>query len=303
MTIRFNCPNCGKLIAFADKHTGKRARCLSCGQHFIIPAGGDEKPRKVEPEPEEAGRPLPGFYRAVFVGSWKMFVNPKNATGLVFVIAAVCFKFFVGHADYSFELGAFRFQIPMGLLVRLAAWGCLFWYYMEIIHLTALDEEVLPDVEMGGLFGFIWSVVKSLSIFAFTLVLVELPCIVALVVTKGLGFDWPILTQALAMIGLFAFPMAILTFSIGCDIEFLLHPANIIRPVLKAFRPYLIVVVLFILTWWLQLQSLEYVDVSGAGKFFVFMHLAANIAVQVLALVTMRSIGLFYRHYCCHFPW
>jgi hypothetical protein len=32
-------------------------------------------------------------------------------------------------------------------------------------------------------------------------------------------------------------------------------------------------------------------------------HLAVNLLVQVLALVSMRSIGLLYRHYGCYFKW
>ena len=85
--------------------------------------------------------PVPGFYRAVFIDSLKLFVRPQNATGLVFVTAAVCFKFFTGHTDYSFTMGAFRVQAPVGWVVTLSAWGCLFWYYMEIICTTANDTD------------------------------------------------------------------------------------------------------------------------------------------------------------------
>jgi len=28
MTIEFNCPNCGALMAFDRRHRGRRARCL-----------------------------------------------------------------------------------------------------------------------------------------------------------------------------------------------------------------------------------------------------------------------------------
>ena len=30
-------------------------------------------------------------------------------------------------------------------------------------------------------------------------------------------------------------------------------------------------------------------------------NLAVNLAVQVVAIIAMRSIGLFYRHYACYF--
>jgi len=188
MTIQFNCPNCDSVIGFDEKYTGRRAQCTSCGERFIIPAKDYEKAKKVE-LPEEIFEPEPGFYRAVFVNSWKLFIRPANATGLVFVTAAVCFKFFTGHLDYSWTAGYFRFQAPVGLVVTLAAWGCLFWYYMEIICSTSIEVDELPDVDMGGFFGFIWNIVRSLFIFAVTLIIAELPCIFFIIIENNTGFD------------------------------------------------------------------------------------------------------------------
>ncbi|MHC4682344.1 MAG: hypothetical protein ACYTEK_27095, partial [Planctomycetota bacterium] len=143
-----------------------------------------------------------------------------NATGLVFVAAAACFKFFTGHTDYSWTFGGFRFQAPTGLVITLAAWGCLFWYYVEVICATALDAEELPDVYMGGLFGFIWNALVSLLVFAVVLVVVLLPSIIYLALSKKAGVAWHVLVYA----GLFVFPMAILTFSVGRDIGMVLRP-------------------------------------------------------------------------------
>jgi hypothetical protein len=304
MTIQFNCPNCNALIAFGDKHKGKSAKCLNCGQHFIIPSKSFETPEKLKSEEEkEKEEPLPGFYRAVFVDSWKLFSNSENATALVFVAAAVCFRFFLSHTDYSFTMGAFRVIAPTGLIIRLSAWGCLFWYYMEIIYSTAFNEEQMPDVYMGGLFGFIWNVVKSLFIFAFALVLVELPCIIFLMLSKKIGFQLPIAAHILALAGLFVFPMVILTLAIGRDIEMILRPDYILKPIVKAFWPYAIVVGLFVLAWELQLQTVQYGSLITSSKVVISLHLLANILVQAVALISMRSIGLFQRHYSCYFPW
>ena len=298
MTIRFNCPNCDELIAFADKYSGKRARCTSCGQRFIIPSENKETPKKIEP-PAEKAEPEPGFYRAVFIDSFKLFVRPKNATGLVFVIAAVCFKFFTGHTDYSFTMGMFRVQAPVGLVVTLSAWGCLFWYYMEIICSTAMDTDELPDVYMGGLFGFIWNVIKSLTIFAFGLVAVLLPCAIFISISKSTGG----VSHVLGIVGLFAFPVAILTFSVCGDVSLVFRPDYIFKPVARAFWPYLLAAGLFILTWELQLRTISYGRLIGSDNLVIGLHLLANLAVQMLAIISMRSIGLFYRHYSCYFPW
>ena len=299
MTIRFNCPGCNALIAFADKHSGKAARCTTCGQRFIIPLKSSESPKKVEPPEEKAG-PLPSFYRAVFVDSWKLFVRPQHATGLVFAAAAVCFKFFTGHTDYSCTIGTgFRFQAPTGLVVTLAAWGCLFWYYMEIIHSTALDVEELPEVLMGGFFGFIWNVMVSLFVFAIALVFVLLPGIVYFAISKKAGVAWHVLVYA----GLFVFPMAILTFSVGRDIGMVFRPDYLLKPIARAFRPYLVAFGLFALAWELQLRTSGYGQLMDKANSIVALHLLANLAVQGIAIIAMRSIGLFYRHYSCHFAW
>ncbi len=298
MSIRFNCPNCNELIAFADRYHGKQARCASCGQRFIIPSADNEKPEKVEP-PAEKAEPEPGFYRAVFIDSWRLFVRPQNATGLVFAAAAVCFKFFTGHTDYSFTMGMFRVQAPVGWIVRLCAWGCLFWYYMEIIRTTAIDTDELPDVYMGGLFGFIWNVVKSLAIFALGMVIVLFPCAIFILISRSTG----IVAHVLSMVGLFAFPMAILTVSACGDVSLVFRPVYIYKPVAKAFWPYFVAAGLFLLAWELQLRTIGYGRLIGSGTLVIGLHLLANLAVQALAIITMRSIGLFYRHYSCHFPW
>ena len=298
MTIRFNCPNCDELIAFADKYSGKQARCTSCGQRFIIPSEDNEAPKKIKP-PAEKVEPLPGFYRAVFIDSWKLFARPQNATGLVFVIAAVCFKFFTGHTDYSFTMGMFRVQAPVGLIVTLSAWGCLFWYYMEIICMTANDTDELPEVYMGGLFGFIWNVIKSLTIFAIGLIAILLPAAIFISISRSTG----VVSHILSLVGLFAFPMAVLTFSAGGDVSMVFRPDYLYKPIARAFWPYLLVAGLFVLAWELQLRTIGYGRLIGSDNLVIGLHLIANLAVQALAIVAMRSIGLFYRHYSCHFPW
>ncbi len=298
MTIQFNCPNCNAVIAFDDKHIGKRARCTTCGQRLIIPGKSGETAKKFE-EPEEKGEPVPGFYRAVLVDSWKLFARAQNVTGLVFVTAAVCFKFFAGHTDYSFEMGGFRVNAPTGLIVTLSSWGCLFRYYMEIISSTAFEVEDLPEVYMDGFFGFLWNIAKSLYAFAVAMMIVLIPCAVSIAISQGAG----IASRIVGFVGLFAFPMSILTVAVGRDLRMLLRPDYLLKPVTEAFWPYMVSAGLFVLTMALQFKTRWYIDVSGRGNIVIGLHLLANLAVQVVAIVAMRSIGLFHRHYSCHFPW
>ena len=124
MTIEFNCPNCKAVIAFADQHGGKRARCTSCQQRFIIPFKSHEKAKKAKPpKTEEIAEPIPGFYRAVFFESWKLFFNFKNAVGLIFIFVVVVFKFFTANKNLSLHIQgewlAFDFYIPFFKKMRI----------------------------------------------------------------------------------------------------------------------------------------------------------------------------------------
>ncbi len=298
MTIEFNCPKCNEVIAFPEKHAGKNAHCISCGQRFVIPSKSFDKAEKLNP-PEEIPVPVDGFYHAVFIDNWKLFIKPQNATGLVFVTAVVCFKFFTGHLDYSWELNGFRFQAPVGLIVTMCSWGCLFWYYMEMICSMTIDYEEMPDVGMGGFFGFIWNVIKSLYIFTMVFFAVEIPGIISI----ALFGSQNIISILLSMIGFALFPIAILTISVISDITNIIKLNNILKPVIKAFWPYFTVAVMFIVTCQLQLMTIGYGRLTGAGNFIIGLNLLANLGVQMLAIITMRSIGLFYRHYGCYFKW
>ncbi|MEA3224401.1 MAG: hypothetical protein U9Q07_00505, partial [Planctomycetota bacterium] len=116
MTIQFNCPNCNAVIAFDDKHRGKRARCTTCGERFTIPFRNSEKPKKVKP-PKEKGEATPGFYRAVFVDSWKLFTTPENVTGFAFIATAVCCKFFVANRNYTMTIPGQMYSVDLPIMI------------------------------------------------------------------------------------------------------------------------------------------------------------------------------------------
>jgi hypothetical protein len=302
MTIRFNCPSCNELIAFADKHSGKRAHCANCGQRFIIPSPDKEKPKKIK-SPKEIAEPLPGFYRAVFVDSWRLFTNEENITGMVFIAVAVCLKFFMAGKNYTLTIQGqayvFNITIPIGHILHVAAWGFLFWYYMEIIYSTAYEQENLPDVIIGGFYGLFWRIVKSLYTLIIMLLVVELPYLIVVLISRRMDAEWPVLLYTLMFAGLFLFPIAILTAAVGKDLT-MLRPDYFLIPIFRAFKPYLVTAVLLGAAAVLQMHASQY---SGRSAVAETGHLLLNLAVQVIALVAMRSIGLFFRYYSCLLPW
>lgn len=298
MTIQFFCPNCNEIIGFADKHSGKRARCTNCGQLFVIPTEDYKKPKKVELSKEkEKGEPMPGFYRAVFVDNWKLFFDFENVTSLAFVIAAVCFKFFTAGSPCC------------AFVTNYAVWGWLLGFYLNIIYETAFEIEKLPEIYLGTSITFVWYIIKPFFLFSITMAVVQLPFIITLILLKDEGltfenfrqaeFGFRLLLQVLFILGLFLFPIAILTTAIGKDIT-MFRPDYFLGPVFKAFVPYVVTVVFLIAAALLETQTTQY---TGSGLLTTAGHLAMNFAVQVIAIIAMRSIGLFYRHYNCHLAW
>jgi hypothetical protein len=298
VTIEFNCPNCKALIAFPDKHAGKRARCLTCKQRLIIPAHSGAKPAKVAPEPEDKGDPLPGFYKAAYGDGWRLFLTSDGLTGLVFITAAVCFKFFMGHTDYSVPTRGYTVQLPIGWIVTLLAWGSLFWYYLDVIEAGTLDDDQLPEVSLG-----LWSIIKGLWSFGYGLVLALTPCIVWMGVQRAWNCPSPKVTWVLANLGLLLFPTVILTYGVNRDVGILARVDQMIGPAFRAFRPYVSVALSFLVVWNLQMFTRDYGDLQDAATGVIGLHLAAQVAIQVLAVMTMRALGAFYRHYACCFAW
>jgi hypothetical protein len=297
MTIEFNCPHCGALIAFDSKYAGRRVKCLTCGQKCIIPKESLAKAEKIKPPPEPKGDPIPGFYRAVFLDNWKLFVDRRNVTSLSFVAAVVCFKFFLAQS------------CCLNYAAWFIIWGWLFGFYLNIIHDTAYDEDQLPQVEVGTSVTFLWYALAPFLTFGFTLFLVEWPFIAVLGLSQGQGVTignlWSgdtslhLLARVLLIAGLALFPAAILTTAVGKDF-LLLRPDYLVAPIIRAFVPYMTVAALLGLTCFLEWHTVQ--DI-GADTLTTAMHLALNLAVQVLAILTMRSIGLLYRHYSCYFKW
>ncbi|MBN1805018.1 MAG: hypothetical protein JW837_07195 [Sedimentisphaerales bacterium] len=294
MTIQFFCPNCNDIIGFPDKHAGRRARCTNCGQLFIIPDESYKKPKKVE-LPEEKGEPLPGFYRAVFIDNWKLFFDSENVTSLVFVVAVVCFKFFThGSCCCAF-------------VTYYAVWGWLFGFYLNIIYETTFEIDKLPEIYLGSSITFLWYIIKPLFLFSITMAVVQLPCIIRFFMLKEQGLSLDDIRQlefgllhVLFIFGLFLFPMAILTASVGQTFTFF-RPDYLLRPIFRAFLPYSVTVLLLVFAAFLEMRTAQFI--RGAGLPATVGHLVLNLAVQVVAIFSMRSIGLFCRHYNCYLSW
>lgn len=304
MTITFYCPKCGGICAFRDQHVGKRARCTRCNERFIIPAASEEA-KKVEGPSNE---PVPGFYREVFGRSWKIFTNPASITPLVFVLAMVCFKFFMGHVDYSFDVSiggrAIKAQLPIGQVIFATAWGCLFWVYMETIGWATYGLKQLPEINMGAGLDFIANVIKSIYFFLIAWLLAILPFAIIAAILKTTPLAWSWLLHIIMLGGVFLFPMIILIISTSEKIWLVFRLDYLVRPIMKAPRPYTAMVGLLLVGAQLQWYNIGcYGAIKDPTLLFVSFRLAVDIASTVLMIIAMHSIGVFYKHYTCYLPW
>ena len=282
MTITFKCPKCGGLCAFADKHAGKRAKCVKCRQGFSIPLKNGETAIKIKTKKVQE-RPLPGFYRAVFIDNWKVFAGKVNILPWVFILAMANCNFFVA-----------------SVLLRAAVWGALMWYYMEIVCVAGFGVDALPEFFAESGFEFVWNIIKSLYIFFVTLLLVELPFAVVIWILQKAGFNWVPLRAVLALAGLFFFPAAILNVSVRQDILALLRTDCIIKPVVKAFRPYLLTAGIVILAVVVEFCFANYSGLKDKGTVVKGLHFIGSMAAAVIMVMAARSVGLFFRHYGCY---
>jgi hypothetical protein len=198
-------------------------------------------------------------------------------------------------------MNEFRVQLPIGLLIRLTVWGCLFWYYLEIISAVVLDQDELPELDIDGCAEFFGNALKSVFVFVMALLIVMLPTVLFL--SLGAGASGSILANLLAFIGLFFFPMIILTVGVNQNMDMMWRVDTMIKPVVRAFWPYLFTVLLLLLVWYLQFKTSIWNDIKPASYLKMSLHICAQMGIQILTIVAMRSMGLFYRHYACFFSW
>jgi hypothetical protein len=128
---------------------------------------------------------------------------------------------------------------------------------------------------------------------------VGLPYLVAALILRKMEIEWPVFLNVLMFAGVFLLPMAILTVATGKDLT-LLRPDYFLVTIFRAFWPYMVTVLFLATAVLVQRQTSQYIGqrtVVAAG------YLLMNFAVQIVLLITMRSIGLFHRHYSCHLPW
>ena len=307
MTIELVC-ECGTVLRAPDSAAGKEGRCKACGRMLRVPTPKrrqQDEARDLDPlyrtrprleDYEAIGQPTRGFWSDAG-RSFLLDLKPLNLIPVVFA------AFLYG---VLWLLGFGRFMGMAGTLLMLLGrffvfgWLCSFW--MNIIRETASGEDEIPTFKWEG--GAWEDIAVPFLEFVGSLLAVMAPAITAAILAYAMGSELlaPVAT-GLAVAGLFAWPAALLVVSIG-GIGAAFQLDAIALTIVRSFVPYLAIVGLIALAVgaeaWAAAKLLQ-----GSGRLSAGLGMVAlESLVQAWAMiVSMRCIGLYYRHFKHRFPW
>ncbi len=206
---------------------------------------------------------------------------------------------------------------PVLIFVALLQWlvlGYIFAVYLAIMVETAAGEDQLPSL---------WVASHPLELFMPVLrfvlswVVTLLPAGLAVLLAWRVGGQRPevgvflsALAGVLAVVGVLVWPVVILAGTMGNSFRGM-RPWTMVHTALVAPVPYLAVwgvLLLAALMFWLPRSVFlaGWVQTLAAGttlKVGVLMTLLGATMSTYAAVVAMRAIGLYYRHYKRRFPW
>jgi len=338
--IATRCEGCGGTFEVDDAWAGRRARCRRCGTVIAIPeldifeirddaplplAGGEEEDSRPEPAavpveavPDDAPivldhatgekaraavRAAAGYTtteprRSFWADLAYSFVFPfpgTNAIRFASVVAFYLIYAFLGYAAWYGTVG------------RGAIAGWLSAYFFSIIQDTCAGEDCLSGFSLeSGYDGIVAPFFAMLGTYLW----VGWPWIIWWAVMSSRGGILPDPTADLAVsIGLYAlavflWPMTVLTVAIfGFSMDVLRYDRQLLT-IGRNFGPYAIVILALGLTAAIAVGFRQLVQrvplASGAG---IAWSLGGAVISAYVAVVTMRTIGLFYRHNKRHFAW
>ena len=104
-------------------------------------------------------------------------------------------------------------------------------------------------------------------------------------------------------------PVVLLILNSGQEIYNVFRPDYIIKPPLRMFGPYLVIVLVllaaFVIEWISENVGILFVSYrpDEPPMIIIILHYLGNLLAMLLMVMVMRGIGLFSRHYACALPW
>lgn len=172
---------------------------------------------------------------------------------------------------------------------------------------TAHGEDRLPNVSVREYWEDLF--LPALQFFGTWLLALSPALIVFLVVALYDLPDLAPLVPTMAILGAVFWPVIVLCVAVGGTLK--LSPAVIVRTVIAAPLPYAVICAGVLLAGAMTFlpESEHFADIisdlrsqAGVGSYLAFVLVTKGINIYA-ALVAMRIIGLYYRHFKDRFPW
>ncbi len=242
--------------------------------------------------------------------SFSIFLDPENTAVCLFVwfLHLVWGTLTYAMSGASGAAGGYALiMVPVMFFLKLLIAGVLCSFYLNIILETARGEDRLPPLAIEG---SPWDdIFRPLLLFVGSWVAVMLPAVL-LVYFGPVNLVTPQLVLIVAGIGVFLWPVTILTVAVGDSLR-ALRPDLIVATVARTLLPYLAVwAMLAVALGLLFLPKLVGAfgrpgGVPGGGA------LAGTWVTSVIAcvfsgfllIIIMRILGLYYRHFKDRFAW
>lgn len=299
-TVEFECPKCGQICAFGDRHVGRRARCTKCSTYFLIPAAGQQA-CALKPTFLEDG-PWSGFWKALFKDTPAALLCPAGLMAASVFIACSVLRFYCGHPFFVIYVPFFFYMLPLpvGIFVSVLTSLPQCRYFFHIIQSTADQNDPLPPFLEGTCVDRFFDGI--ISVYNFTVLAAVLMAPTGLtfyiLYKTGVQARWPVVIVAAD--GLFFLPLAMTIYAYSRDLILSFRLDYIFRAACKAFGPYLTVYVLTLtiaaLFWKSSFYALK------APPETLLRDGVIHAAAAALMILAARTAGLFYRHYGCYLP-
>ncbi|MDY6913738.1 MAG: hypothetical protein SVT52_04695 [Planctomycetota bacterium] len=311
MPIQFECSSCGKSVSAPDSAAGKKARCPFCQAVQNVPppvhppaapeaAPPETIPKQVPAVATDSTAPKRGFWPDTIL-SFTICFRGAGAFIFGFVVIMHIMQSVLGFAG------------GLGFIGQLIITGWLCSLYLNIILETCAGQDDLPDFGMTD--GPWEDIIRPLLLFLGGSLVVLLPMLVWMVTCLscggigGAGAD-AVVRRVLLVLGLFMWPMTILTIAIhGFSTRAIRHDVQL-RTIAKAFPQYLMLWLLLIVVaagGWASINATTVIakklGVHSIAATILVLGVGTAIFQGYFAIVTMRIIGLYYRHYKQHFAW
>lgn len=299
MSIRYQCA-CGQNVVLPNGAAGRKARCLSCRKVFSVPSPAEDtgihgfhgfpalEPEILAHHPDAAiAVPRSGFI-AELVESFLFLLNPRSLATFAALLVSILV------VDAMPPIGFIGFVLSIILTLYICA------FYMNVVLETAAGEDDLPAV-------WVHSVIDDLIVptlhFVASWVLAMGPLIVTYAVAYAQGHE---LSEAvyvgLTALAVALWPILILAIAVGRSLG-AARPDLLLRTIIATPLPYLCVLAATGVSAAIYIIP-EVMPRRPAGfAHAVALHVALTAIRLYAAIVALRAVGLYYRHFKHRFPW